>query len=170
MSGDRNGATGSTLAPASANFLAAASTAAFTSASTGRPEPASRCRPILRPLGSSGPALQSMVAGGRLMWSRGSGFDSSASSSAESAAVRVIGPMARPKYGGSTGTRPRLGFKAQMPLPEAGRRSGPPVSGPRCRGPQPAAAAAPAPALEPPGFQARFQGLRVSGWNELRPD
>ena len=42
ISGDRNGATGSILAPASANSLAAASTAAFTSASTGRPEPASR--------------------------------------------------------------------------------------------------------------------------------
>ncbi len=57
-----------------------------------------------------------------------------------------------------------------MPFQQAGRRTEPPMSVPRCSGPYPAAAAAPAPALEPPGFQARFQGLRVSGWKELRPD
>ncbi|MCY1561681.1 hypothetical protein D9M68_989770 [compost metagenome] len=67
MAGVMNGATGSTCAPAVANSLAAASIAARVSASTGMPQPASMCRPILRPLGSSGPALQSMSAGGKLM-------------------------------------------------------------------------------------------------------
>src|SRR4029078_9235714 len=33
-----------------------------------------------------------------------------------------------------------------------------------------AAAAAPAPELEPPGFLVRSQGLRVSGWKLERPD
>ena len=104
------------------------------------------------------------------MWSRASGLESSAISRQASATVRVIGPIARPKYGGSTGTRPRLGFSVKIPFQQAGSRTEPPMSVPRCSGPYPAAAAAPAPALEPPGFQARFHGLRVSGWNELRPD
>ncbi len=85
----------------------------------------------LRPLGDSAAAFQSMSAGGRFMWSRASGFDSSAISSAESATVRVIGPMARPKNGGSTGTRPRLGFSVKMPFQLAGRRTEPPMSVPR---------------------------------------
>ncbi len=37
----------------------------------------------------------------------------------------------------------------------------PPPSVPTCSGPRPAAAAAEAPPLEPPGVRSRFQGLRV---------
>src|SRR5580692_7656569 len=44
------------------------------------------------------------------------------------------------------------------------------MSVPRCSGPQPAAPAAPAPALEPPGFWLKSQGLRVRGWKLERPD
>ena len=44
-----NGATGSTMAPSRSNARAAAATASRTCGSTGRPQPASRCRPMRRP-------------------------------------------------------------------------------------------------------------------------
>src|ERR1700730_18113678 len=44
------------------------------------------------------------------------------------------------------------------------------MSVPRCKGPYPAAPAAPAPALEPPGFFERSHGLRASGWKLESPD
>jgi len=36
--------------------------------------------------------------------------------------------------------------------------------------PDAGAAPAPAPALEPPGLRARFQGLRVNGWKLEMPE
>ena len=49
--------------------------------------------------------------------------------------VRVIGPTTRPRNGGSTGTRPLLGFRVKMPFQAAGKRTEPPMSVPRCSGP-----------------------------------
>ena len=51
----------------------------------------------------------------------------------------------------------------------AGMRIEPPPSLPRASGQIPAATAAPEPALEPPGVQPRFQGLRVVGKTGLWP-
>jgi hypothetical protein len=48
-----------------------------------------------------------------------------------------------------------------MPAHEAGMRIEPPPSVPTCSGARPAAAAAEAPPLEPPGVRSRFHGLRV---------
>ena len=72
--------------------------------------------------------------------------------------------------GGSIGTRPSEGFSVKMPHQLAGRRTEPPMSVPMCSGPYPAAAAAPAPALEPPGFLERSQGLRVRAWKLDSPE
>ena len=44
-------------------------------------------------------------------------------------------PAARPVYGGSIGTRPRLGLSVNTPHQLAGRRSEPPMSVPTCSGP-----------------------------------
>jgi len=96
------------------------------------------------------------------MLSRESGRVSTCMNHAASSTVRVIGPAARPMYGGSIGMRPRLGFKVKMPHQPAGSRNEPPISVPMCSGPYPAAAAAPAPALEPPGVRLRSQGFRAS--------
>src|SRR3954452_6336718 len=68
------------------------------------------------------------------------------------------------------GIRPRLGFSPTRPHQHEGNRTEPPISVPRCSGPYPAAAAAPAPELEPPGFLLRSQGLRVRGWKLERPE
>ncbi len=81
-----------------------------------------------------------------------------------SATVRVIGPMCRsmaPLLPGQLGTRPKLALKPTTPLNEAGIRSEPPPSVPMPTGPSPAATAAEAPPLEPPGVSFVFQGLRV---------
>src|SRR4029077_3737232 len=66
--------------------------------------------------------------------------------------------------------RPRLGFNPTSPHHPAGRRTEPPMSVPTWSGPYPAAPAAPAPALDPPGFFVRSHGLRVSGWKLDTPD
>src|SRR4051812_39612130 len=107
---------------------------------------------------------------GRLIVSRQSGRARTSMSRAVSRTVRVIGPATRPWYGGYTGTRPRLGFSVTVDVQLAGSRTDPPMSVPTCNGPKRAAAAAAAPALDPPGFQARFHGLRVSGWKLDVPD
>src|SRR5262245_36048635 len=51
-----------------------------------------------------------------------------------------------------------------MPQCVAGSRTEPPMSVPRCSGAYPAAAAAPAPELEPEVLRAVFHGLRVTPW------
>src|SRR3954464_6526460 len=66
--------------------------------------------------------------------------------------------------------RPRLGFRPTRPHQPAGSRTEPPMSVPTCRGPYPAAPAAPAPELDPPGFLLRSHGLRVSGWKLDTPE
>src|SRR6185436_8334627 len=57
--------------------------------------------------------------------------------------------------------RPNDALKPKIPANEAGIRIDPPPSVPTCNGPRPAATAAEAPPLDPPGVRSRFQGLRV---------
>ena len=59
------------------------------------------------------------------------------------------------------GRRPWLGLMVATPLHHAGTRRLPAMSLPWCRGPKPAAAAAPAPPDEPPGEASGFHGLTV---------
>ena len=49
-----------------------------------------------------------------------------------------------------------------MPQNDAGTRMDPPPSVPTARGPSPAATAAPAPPLDPPGVMSRFHGFLVA--------
>src|SRR5271169_2919809 len=57
-----------------------------------------------------------------------------------------------------------------MPQCAAGRRTEPPISVPKCSGAYPAAAAAPAPELDPEVFLSSRQGLRVMPWMLERPE
>src|SRR5215472_2641715 len=57
--------------------------------------------------------------------------------------------------------RPRLGLSPTRPQQEAGIRTEPPPSVPWLQAHRPAASAAPAPPLDPPGVRSRFHGFRV---------
>ena len=63
---------------------------------------------------------------------------------------------------GQTGIAPSVGLNPTTPQNAAGIRIEPPPSVPMATGPAPAATVAPDPALEPPGFRAGSQGLRVT--------
>ena len=82
---------------------------------------------------------------------------------------RRVGDTARDRSGDATEIRridrdaAAARFQPEDPHQPAGNRTEPPMSVPRCSGPQHAAAAAAAPAEEPPGLHVKFQGLRVSG-------
>src|SRR5499433_4473443 len=67
------------------------------------------------------------------------------------------------------GTRPYDGFSPYTPQKDDGMRIDPAPSEPWASGPRPAAAAAAAPALEPPVVIAVFQGLRVMPVSGLSP-
>ena len=58
--------------------------------------------------------------------------------------------------------RPKEALWPKMPANDAGMRMEPPPSVPMASGPMPAATAALAPPLEPPGVRSRFHGLRVT--------
>jgi len=58
-------------------------------------------------------------------------------------------------------TRSSVGFRPKMPQQCAGTRIEPPMSLPMSSGASPAATAAAAPPLEPPGVRARSHGLFV---------
>src|SRR5215207_8994056 len=76
--------------------------------------------------------------------------------------VLVIGPrceMSPTALGGYCGTKPNDGLSPKMPQNAAGMRIEPAPSLPWARGPRPAATAAAAPPLDPPGVFSRFQGL-----------
>src|SRR5579875_3984196 len=60
--------------------------------------------------------------------------------------------------------RPREGFSPTTPQQEAGMRTEPPPSLPWLQAQSPAARAAAAPPLEPPGVRSRSQGLRAVPW------
>src|SRR2546427_9796072 len=70
---------------------------------------------------------------------------------------------------GHMGTRPYDGFSPYTPQNDDGMRIDPAPSEPWASGPRPAAAAAAAPALEPPVVIAVFQGLRVMPVRGLSP-
>src|SRR3989442_11152897 len=70
---------------------------------------------------------------------------------------------------GHIGTRPYVGLRPYTPQNDDGIRMDPAPSEPWARGPRPAAAAAAAPALEPPVVIAVFQGLRVMPARGLSP-
>src|SRR2546426_2890600 len=70
---------------------------------------------------------------------------------------------------GHIGTRPYDGFRPYTPQNDDGMRIDPAPSEPWASGPRPAAAAAAAPALEPPVVIAVFQGLRVMPVRGLSP-
>src|SRR5450432_989710 len=71
--------------------------------------------------------------------------------------------------GGLVGTTPKVGLKPTTPLNALGTRMEPPPSVPTASGPKPAATAATAPALLPPGVCAECQGLRVTPVSGLSP-
>src|SRR6185436_15599772 len=84
---------------------------------------------------------------------------------AASATVRVIGPMCDTLHtvlAGYAGMRPKDGLCRKMPANDAGMRMEPPPSVPIAIGARPAATAAEAPPLDPPGVRSRRQGFRVS--------
>ena len=70
-------------------------------------------------------------------------------------------PPASSSRCGPTGTQPRLGFNPTRPHTAAGTRMEPPESVPCAIGTSPAATAAAAPPLDPPGLRPRSQGFRV---------
>src|SRR5918998_5568285 len=81
---------------------------------------------------------------------------------AASRTVLVIGPRCERSptaLGGYCGTRPNDCLNPKMPQNAAGMRMEPAPSLPCASGPSPAATAAAAPPLDPPGVLARFHGL-----------
>src|SRR5918997_2318957 len=91
---------------------------------------------------------------------------------AASRTVLVIGPrceMSPPALGGYCGTRPNDCLNPKMPQNEAGIRIEPAPSLPWASGPSPAATAAAAPPLDPPGVFTRFHGLN-DGPNTRLPE
>src|SRR5699024_710711 len=66
---------------------------------------------------------------------------------------------------GPTGVRPRVGFKPNKLVKDAGMRIDPPPSLAPATGTIPEATAAAAPPLEPPGEYSVCQGLRVAAWS-----
>src|SRR5262249_58353807 len=85
---------------------------------------------------------------------------------AASRTVRAIGPdvpsPSDPETYGAGETRPRAGWSPKRPQHEEGMRIDPPPSLPCAIGARPAATAAAAPPLEPPGVRAVSHGLRQS--------
>ena len=63
---------------------------------------------------------------------------------------------------GAVDTRPREGLRPKTPQQDAGILIEPPPSVPWASGTRPAASAAAAPPLDPPGVRLGFQGFRVS--------
>src|SRR5829696_3091457 len=82
---------------------------------------------------------------------------------AASRTVLVIGPRCERSptaLGGYCGIRPNDCLKPKMPQNAAGMRIEPAPSLPCASGPRPAATAAAAPPLDPPGVFTRFHGLK----------
>src|SRR5262245_30060988 len=94
------------------------------------------------------------------------------SSRAASRTLRAMGPTwasVGVAEVGHTGTRPKCALMPARPVKQHGMRTEPPPSVPSANGVIPAATDAAAPALEPPGVLARFQGWRVIPVNGLSP-
>ena len=98
--------------------------------------------------------------------SPGSGPCSASSARAVSRTLRLSTPSVEAPYQtspmpGPTETRPREGRRPTRPQQAAGMRMEPPPSLPAAMGTMPAATAAAAPPLEPPGVRPRSQGLQA---------
>src|SRR5437899_1740530 len=89
---------------------------------------------------------------------------------AMSSTRRPIGPAMRMVSAGRCGTRPWVGFSDARPHCDDGNLTDPAMSVPTDRKPMPAATEAPAPLEEPPVFQVKPHGLRVTPWSELMPE
>src|SRR5260370_34968634 len=91
------------------------------------------------------------------------------SNAAASRTVRAIGPdvpsPSDPETNGAGEIRPREGLIPKSPQQDAGMRIEPPPSLPWATGARPAATAAAAPPLEPPGVRAVSQGFSQSPFN-----
>src|SRR5438552_679699 len=94
-----------------------------------------------------------------------------ASISAQSSTVNAIGPRCvivnQPGHCGSRGTSPNVGLIPATPQNEAGIRIEPPPSVPIASGTRPAATAAAAPPLEPPGTRPSSHGFDVAPYSAL---
>ena len=102
----------------------------------------------------------------------GSGCAISSRRSATSATRRASGPsVASTPIGdaGQAGTRNWVGFRPATPQKAAGMRTEPSPSVPTWRTPTPRAAAAPAPAEEPPVVRVASHGFRVAPWRGESP-
>ena len=86
--------------------------------------------------------------------------NAAASSTVRASGPAVESPSSEPK--GALDTRPRDGFSPKRPQHDAGIRIEPPPSVAWAIGTRPAATAAAAPPLEPPGVRSVFHGLRVA--------
>ncbi len=158
----------STSCPSSASRRAASSAAATQSGwgatvlTKGRLVSAMRRRPG----GAPTSAANGRATGGAQYGEVGSGPAIASSIAALSRTLRdTTFAMAKPPqccvWSGPTGVRPRVGFSPNSPQHDAGIRIEPPPSLACATGKMPAATAAAAPPLEPPGVTSRFQGLRV---------
>src|SRR5262249_27994742 len=113
-----------------------------------------------------GSAAQSSPVSGKERGSRGSGPTMTENINAASATVRVIGPCIDIAFQAVTlgyrATRPCDGLNPTTPHHAAGWRIEPARSPPSASGPSPAATAAAAPPLDPPGERDTAHGLTVA--------
>ena len=116
------------------------------------------------PGGLTALSVYARSGGGAQLASPSSGPARTSSAAAVSTTVRVSTPSPTRKLSpasGPTETRPRAGLRPTRPQQAAGMRIEPPPSLPCAIGTMPAATAAAAPPLEPPGVRSRSHGLRV---------
>ena len=118
-----------------------------------------------RPGGAPGSSANGRSGGGAHQGSPGSYPVRTSSRAAASATEREIGPEVESPSSDGKGeveTRPRDGLRPKTPQQEAGILIEPPPSVPCASGISPAASAAAAPPLDPPGVSSGFQGFRVA--------
>src|SRR5436189_852221 len=121
--------------------------------------------PTVIPFGARFAALAFHAGAPSVVGSSGSGPAIAVRISAQSSAVRAIGPTVSSVNESGIAlarlTRPLVGFSPVTPQKCAGMRIDPPVSEPSAAGTRRAATAAPEPEDEPPVICAGFHGLRT---------
>ena len=162
----RAGSSSRTSCPSSARSAAADITAATQSGATGESIGGEHVTATRRRAGGSSVAVANgWSGGGAHHGSPGSYPESTSRRCAASSTVRVSGPdverPSKPPYG-ALETRPREGLSPNSPQHDAGMRIEPPPSVACAAGTSPAARAAAAPPLEPPGVSSVFHGFRVA--------
>ncbi len=152
----RSGSVSSTYAPSPASRSTARRTTAATPGSTRTCPPSDGENATRSPRTPPPSASENDPGpGGSADQSRESGAAIASSSSAASAAVRVIGPTCASvpnALAGYSGTLPYVGFSAKIPQNAAGMRTLPPPSVPSASGPAPSATAAAAPRWTRPPY------------------